>query len=194
MLMPNDYHEVREAGNYIRLPDGGYICKIMSLTEEKTRTGRDAIYVSLDIAEGEYKGHYANEWKNDTRQEKRWGAIFIQPVYTTADNKTNPFFKAFCTAFEKSNDTLIAWTDDATKFAAQFKNKSIGCVFASEQYINNKGLPAWSVKPVQIHSVDAIRGGDFKVPEPKRLEDIEPSVSAPSMQWQPLAGDQELPF
>lgn len=194
MLMPNDYHEVREAGSYVPLPDGGYVCRIMDFTEGKTAVKQiPAVYVYVDIAEGEHKGKYAAEWKSDTRPEKRWGAIYQQTV-TKNDGTTNPFFKGLITSIEKSNNITVKWTDDPKAFSAQFKNKLIGVVFAREEYRNAAGAIKWSVKPMQIHSVDAIRSGNYKVPEPKTLDDGDPVVSAPAAQgWQTLGAD-DLPF
>ena len=85
MEMPNDFQTTQGFGDYTPLPAGGYICRIMGVEETKSKSGRDMIKVSLDIAEGEFKNRFAEAWKADTRADKKWGCIANQLVYDTTD-------------------------------------------------------------------------------------------------------------
>jgi hypothetical protein len=165
MNKPSDYDSINI--NSTQIPAGGYVCKIMDVKEVKSKAGRDMIAVSLDIAEGDYKDHFANVYKSDTRENKKWGCVYYI-LLTDKDGNTNRDFKRFCVAVEDSNEGFtVAWGD---KFCAGFKNKLIGVLFGREQFLGNNGL-AWSCKPKYLRDVKSIREGKFDVPEDKLYKD-----------------------
>ena len=51
MKQPKNYKETQGYGEFEPLALGGHICKIMGVKEQKSKTGRDMIVISLDIAE-----------------------------------------------------------------------------------------------------------------------------------------------
>lgn len=57
----NNWENVKAAGDFVALPAGGYVAKIMD-AKEVTFSGRNGDFsrldVSLDIAEGEYQDYY----------------------------------------------------------------------------------------------------------------------------------------
>ena len=166
MNRPNDYEKVQALGEYVELPAGGYVCRIMSVEETTSQSGRDMLKISLDIAEGDYKNRFAYMYRNDTREEKKWGCVSYQLVYDPFDGKsTNKGFKAFCTAAEESNPGFnIQW---GNAFAGCFKNRLIGVIFRREEYLGTDGKLHWSTKPLSFRNVEKIRKGDFKIPEDK---------------------------
>lgn len=163
MNKPSDYDSINI--NSTQIPAGGYVCKIMEVKEVQSRTGKDMLAVSLDVAEGDYKDHFAEVYKNDTREknDKRWGCIYYI-LLKDKDGKTNRDFKRFCVSVEDSNDDFaVAWGD---KFTACFKGKLLGVIFAREQFLGNNGL-AWSCKPRYLRAASTIREGKFDIPEDK---------------------------
>jgi hypothetical protein len=177
MQKPNDYDNVQPYGEFTPLKLGGHICKIMQVKETKSKAGRDMLEISLDIAEGDQKDYFANLYKADTRENKKWGCVVYQ---LTQDNNggTSRGLKTFLTSVENSNPGFkIVWGD---KFAACFKGKLIGGVFGREQYLNSNGEKKFATKCVQFRSVESIRAG-VEVPEDKLLPDTSyPSGYTPS--------------
>ena len=136
MEKPNNYDETQEYGDFQPLELGGHICKIMSIVETKSNTNKEMLKIFLDIAEGSQANYYANQYKSDSRADKKWGCIVNQLVKDN-DGNTNRGLKTFITSVEKSNNGFtVSW---GTNFAACFKDKIVGGVFGREQYQNNKG-------------------------------------------------------
>ena len=74
----NNWENVKAAGDFVALPAGGYIAKIMD-AKEVTFSGRNGDFsrldVSLDIAEGEYQDYYKNDYKNQNTEDKKWRGV-----------------------------------------------------------------------------------------------------------------------
>lgn len=188
MNKPKDFDEVQEfTGGFETLPVGGYVCRIMKVEETTSKSGKDMVNIYLDIAEGEHKDFYADKYKGDTREGKKWGCIFYQLVYDN-EGKTNRGYKTLVTSVEKSNNCKVAWGDG---FCNSLKGKLIGAIFGEEEFEYTTGKHAGeigtSIKCMEIRSVDTIRNGDFKVPA---LKTITKSVSS---NIEPL-DESELPF
>lgn len=187
MIKPRDYDQTAAFGEFTPLELGGHICQIMNVEETKSRNGNDMLIISLDTAPQDIQpGYYMEQWKADTRPDKRWGCRMFQMVYDS-EGKTSRGFKTFITAVEKSNPGFqVQWGDS---FAKCFKNRLIGGVFGREQYLNASGEAKWFIKCVQLRSVEAIQKG-VDVPEDKYLT----QAPAPA-QFTPLPdNDGDLPF
>ena len=183
MIKPADYDRVSAYGEFTPLELGGHICQIMSVEETTSSTGKDMLIISLDTAQQDKQpGYYMEQWKNDDRQDKKWGCRVFQLVLDK-DGNTNRGLKTFITAVEKSNPGFqVQWGDG---FAACFKGRLIGGVFGREQYQNSYGDLKWSTKCVQFRSVEAIQKG-VDVPEDRYLNGQRP-------QQNPAAGFDSLP-
>ena len=144
-------------------PVGGFICEIKSVEDvpekEYLRVGYD-IAEALSDEQKEFVGMY------EKRKKER---DFDYPT-TVVSYKENslPFFKGFVTALENSNKGY-EWDNDETKFVG----KLIGFVIGEEEYEgkDKNGVPKVKVRTyvAERHSVDAIKEGDFDVPEFKKL-------------------------
>lgn len=178
MLKPHDYENVQANSSFTPLAPGGYICRIMGVQEAATRSGTPSLHVSLDIAEGPEEGRYTKEYRNDTRQDKKWGCIYRQTIVTST-GATSPFFKGLITAIEESNGMTVQWTENSEAFAAQFKGKLVGVLFGREEYTKNDGTNAWSTKPTMCLPVQKIRSGEFTVPEDKPLTQTPGAYTTP---------------
>ena len=183
MIKPADYDRVSAYGEFTPLELGGHICQIMSVEETTSSTGKNMLIISLDTAQQDKQpGYYMEQWKNDDRQDKKWGCRVFQLVLDKGGN-TSRGLKTFITAVEKSNPGFqVQWGDG---FAACFKGRLIGGVFGREQYQNSYGDLKWSTKCVQFRSVEAIQKG-VDVPEDRYLNGQRP-------QQNPAAGFDSLP-
>ena len=168
MVKPNNYDGVQEYGEFKPLELGGHICKVMSVEETKSSTGKDMLKIFLDIAEGEQANYYAEQYKADSRADKKWGCIVYQ-LTEDKDGNTNRGLKTFITSVEKSNKGFtVAWGDN---FTTCLKGKVIGGVFGREQYQNSKGELKFITKCVSFRSVDTVRAG-VDVPADKLLSGV----------------------
>lgn len=169
MLKPHDFDTVQANSTFTPLAPGGYICRIMGVEESSAQSsGAPSLHVSLDIADGPEANRFATEYRNDTRNPKKWGCVYRQ-VITTKDGGTNPFFKGMICAIEESNGMTVQWTDNKEAFAAQFKGKLIGVLFGREEYTKQDGTNTWITRPQSCLNIGDIRNGNFKVPEDKPL-------------------------
>lgn len=200
MIKPNDYDKVQAYGEFTPLKLGGHICKIMQVKETQSRAGKDMLEISIDIAEGEQKDYFAQSYKADTRENKKWGCVVYQLVKDN-DGNTSRGFKSFITAVENSNSGFkVMWGD---KFAACFKGKLIGGVFGREEYLNANNEKKFATKCVQFRSLEAIRNG-VDIPEDKLLPESQSNSYGPGYTPSPIgdgfmniptdAIEEELPF
>ena len=166
-------------GEYEKLNAGGYICKIKSAKEEKSKTGKRMLVIALDILEGDKKDFFKKRFDEDTRAEKKWpaGAIYRQML---EGEKAAGFLKGLITSLEASNEGF-KWDWDEKKLA----NLKCGAIFGEEEYEKLDGSVGTSTK------VKSIEEGNFKIPEIKKLpqkgEAFEDFVNS-------VTSDEELPF
>lgn len=174
MLKPNGYDEVRAYQSYKRLPKGGYVCEIKKLEEGKSLSGREVLRVYLDIAEGEFKGIFAERWQNtpvSSGRERRWGMISAILIADEAKGMASKSLKGFITSVEESNHGFSAercWGDDFCKF---FKGKLVGCVFGDEYFKADDGTLRAAARPRFYLSAEKIRKKDYREPEDKYPEE-----------------------
>jgi len=166
---------VQEAAEYKKVTPGGYVCGITSV---KDVTDKEYLKIEYEIAEGEFKGYY----RELEASKGFWGASFIKSYKESA----LPFFKAFITSVEKSNNGF-KFANDETKL----RGKYVGLVLGEEEYRGNDGSIKTRLYVDQVHSVDKIKSGDFKVPAFKPLSG---SSSYSSSSINEEAEDSELPF
>lgn len=194
MQKPKNYETTRGYDEYVPLDPGGYVCRVRSVTETKSQTGKDMVEIYLDIAEGDFKGYFAEQYRSDTRENKKWGSIVYQ-LTEDKDGFCNRGLRTFIDAVAASNagfDPNAIWGDNFSKF---FKDKLVGGVYRREQYANRNGDLRWSTKCFSFKSVDAIRAG-VPVPEDKPLDAKRPLYNMPSSSdFSELSEDDgDLPF
>lgn len=193
MKKPNNYDNVQTETK--KLPAGGYICEIIQYEETKSKAGNEMLKVCLDIAEGEYKGFFAEMWTrakmaafpNDAKYPHA-GTSYI--VTEDAEGNCSRSFKQFCTAMEDSGN--IVW--DKTDKLTDLQGAKVGVIFRREETEYN-GSAYWQTKPMAYRSVDSIRSGDFKVPEDKPLQSSGyPQFQQPSAPQGFTAVTEDIPF
>lgn len=188
-----DYDTTQAYGDFPTLPKGAYIMKIMGVSQETNTTG-GYLKIGMDIAEGEYKDFFTNQYKNDTREQKKWGCNYLLNIPkddgSEKDGWTKRTFKTFTEALEDSNNGYhFDW--DETKF----KGKLIGGLFNEREYKKNNGDIAKAPNLAKVCSVDAIKNGKYKIPEDKLIKRFgENSQGDMGFVNLPEGLDEELPF
>ena len=194
IFKPADYEKAQSYdSDFTYLPAGAYVCEVKNVSFAKTKGGRDIMNVSLDVAEGEYTGYFMRQYKRKTQgnSNARWGCVFDIFV-TTPDGGTNPNYKGFFTALEKSNNILVNWAGDEK----QFRGKLVGILFREKEFVGNDGKAHLTVEPCASRTAEAVRNGECKTPKRKTLDDSgAPAQGADSGFTAVNTGaDDELPF
>lgn len=174
---------VQEAGDSRRLPAGGYICKYTKVEDEAKK---QYLYMEFDIAEGEYKGYFAE-------LEER-ADFWAGRCFRSYKEKALPMFKRMCSAVTKSNKGFIfdgnEHCDESTLIG-----KKVGMVLGEEEYIGNDGSIRTRLYVVRELPVEDIKAGKFKVPEKKTLNEPAADIKQnDDFMNIPQDSDEETPF
>ena len=151
---------------YEELPTGAYLCKIMNAEEVNYDWG-SKLLLSLDIVEGEHKDFYAKQYREDTREDKKWGCVLglYEPKDdgSEKDEWTKRTFNNFIGCVEDANSGYHFDWDEKT-----LKGKKVAVVFRKEEWEYN-GKTGWKVKPFRVISVGDYNDGKWGKYEDKPL-------------------------
>lgn len=163
---PQGYDEVEAGGGeYTPIELGGHKLIIKKIEEVQASNGNKYLKVSFDTAQDDKQpAYYAEAWKNDTRDNKKWGGV-ANLFPTDKEGKTSKTFKGFCTSIEKSNGTKIQW---GAGFEASIVGKYIGGIFGEEEYVNGNGDIKTARKLFWWRSTDSI--ADAKIPDKRTVD------------------------
>lgn len=186
------YDDIQVNEGFKILPAGPYRCVIKKATEEARANSEGINLVILfDIAEGEHKGHFKDDFEKQT-SSKKWRGIYRigVPVDSSSEGQKK-FFKRLITSIEHSNEGYKFDFDD--KSLANMKDKKVGFVFREEEY-EKEGKVKVAIKPWFARSWDGVL--DEKVPERKKLQG---TSSTGGSSWNPQTptapdDDDDMPF
>lgn len=188
-----DYATTQSYGEYKQLPKGGYVLMVLGVDLGENKVGQ---YVTLhcDVAEGEYKNFFSEDYKNQQSEDRKWHCNFFINVPkddgSEKDNWTKRRFKTIIEAFEDSNEGYhFDWDEQ------KFKTKLIGGLFNIREFEKRDGSVGSSTNLAQLCKVSSIRNDTYKLPDDKLLPkkaaapaDMDGFMSIPD-------GDEiELPF
>lgn len=165
----------RQEGEFNSPAPGGYIAVIRRQSDNEAK---EYLEICWDFAEGDFKGY--NQDTFDRAQF--WPTRLFRSYKQTA----LPFFKAFKTALEESNPGYQFQEDNLQALIGKY----LGVVLGEEEYIKNDGTVGTRMYVAQVRSGQAIRAGDFKVPELKRVQ----KPKEPEFKHVDDIKDEELPF
>lgn len=175
-----NWDSVSEATTLTGPKPGGYIVRIVRVEDVEEK---EYLRVEYDFAEGDLKGYHKRMWE---QFHNFWGGSFIRSY----KEKALPFFKAFKTAVEISNPGFV-FKNDPTALVGKY----LGIVLAEEEYLSNGGVVKKRLYVDQCRSGQAIREGDYKVPDLKRLNKSADETATAAGEFMELADDDgELPF
>lgn len=159
----NGYTEAKESAQYtpgMKLPVGGYVCKIMAVRYTPGENGNsDMITLQFDIVEGEQKDFFKKQYEANTSEDKKWkGTARIycpKDDGTEQDKWTKNSFARWTNSFEESNPGYI-WDWDENKW----KDKLVGITFGETGTVIN-GKEVTYIEARSAESVQNIREGKF---------------------------------
>ena len=188
------YDKVQGYQDRPQLPVGGYVMRIMGAEVKENRIGQ-YVQVSMDIAEGQYKDFFADDYRAQDAN-KKWHCNYLLNVPlddgSEKDGWTKRRFKTFTEALEASNDGYHFDWDEK-----KFKGLMIGGLFNIREWKTDDGQRGRSTNLAQVCSVEKIRTGKYKLPKDQLLKD---SDSADSSSTNTTSGgftvvhDDDLPF
>ena len=192
----NGYKPTKPVSN-IPLPAGGYVAKILKAECIHTDWG-EKLVLSFDIYEGEHRDFFANQYRNNPNEDKKWKGVYRISVPrddgSEQDERNKRSFNTAIWAIEDSNNGYHFNWDERT-----LANKFIGVLFRNKEWAYN-GRTGWTTECCALASVTEIREGKFKVPKDKPLSpqtNVYGDYSANGNSgWVEVKGslDDELPF
>ena len=165
-----DYETTQTITGSRQLPVGAYVCTILKAEEKVYSSSKGEwhkLEVSFDICEGEHKDFYANDYRSQSGEDKKWKGVLRMNIPSDdgseADNWAKRSFKTNILAIEESNNGYHwDWNE------AQLKGKTVGIVFRSEEWEYN-GKRGWRTAPFKMVPAADVKSGNIKIPDPKPL-------------------------
>ena len=191
-----DYESTQGYQDRPQLPTGGYVMKIMGAEVKENSVGQ-YVQVSMDIAEGQYKDFFAEDYRaqDGSQRGKVWHCTYLLNVPlddgSEKDGWTKRRFKTFTEALEASNDGYHFDWDEK-----KFKGLMIGGLFNIREWKTNDGRRGKRTNLAQVCSVEKIRTGKYKLPKDQLLPDgsAEPSTNSEPSGGYTVVHDDDLPF
>lgn len=151
----NEWNEAKESTGFKKLVPGGYVCRITNVNDVEAK-GYFAI--RYDIAEGEYAGHYSDDWG-----ESHPYAHEFNRSYT----KALGMLKTFLGAVDNTNGTKFRKQIDETGMIdpQDLVGKQIGLVLKGVQKTSNMGNDYVQLDVAAVLPAQDIRDGKFTVPD-----------------------------
>ena len=169
-----------------KLPIGGYVMRIMNAEEQPYSAGR-VLILSVDVAEGEHKNFYAEDYKAQIEPKKWKGTVRLNCAKddnSEQDGYTANVFKTNMDAIENSNSGY-KWDWDETKL----KGKFVGVLVRNKEY-DYKGFQGFFPECFKLIPAEDVRAGKFAMPKDKLLSDNNSSAGT----FAAVEDNDDLPF
>lgn len=191
----NGYEKAEAYTDQEKLPVGGYVLKILDVRYQENDWG-DVIVLSFDVEEGDHRGFFADNYRKQTGEDKRWKGTYRLRVPkedgTEQDGWTMRRFKTVITNFEESNNGYHWDWNEQT-----LKGKLIGALFNNKEY-DFRGRHGFFTNCHSLVTVEKIRSGKFEIPEDTLLGQRQQGTSTPNVDdfinVPDNAEDEGLPF
>lgn len=190
----NDYEQTKSYKDFEQLPKGGYVLIIKGVELCENSVGQ-YVKIMCDVAEGDYKGFYMNEYCGQQKEDRKWHCNYLLNVPkddgSEKDGWTKRRFKTVTEALEESNPGYHFDWDER-----KFKGKLIGGLFNEREYETNDGKVRRATNLARLCTVEQIRGGNYRIPDDKLLSGPVPPQAPADTGWMniPDGIDSELPF
>lgn len=168
-----NWEGVPESTPFAKPPVGGYVARIVDVEDVLSR---EYLYVVYDIAEGDWKGFYSD----DFGRRNEWAHRFVRSYKETARG----MFKAFLMRLEESNPSFnyVSWQRRCDE--RELVGLEIGIVLQYEDYTNDQGEDKERLEVVGVYSTDDIRQRRYKLPDRKDSRKQAPGSQAGAPAYQ----------
>ncbi len=188
------YKAEKPVGAKENMPIGAYIAKILEAKEVEYSWG-NVLVISFDVTEGEHKDFFANDYKAQTNEDKKWRGTYRLNIPkddgTEQDGWTKNTFNSAMYAIEASNKGYAWAWDEKT-----LKGKSVGVLFRNFEWEIN-GKTGWSTECGMLLAVEDVRNGKFKPMKDKALKNKSGAAQTNGNSFSSFAEvpeEEELPF
>ena len=195
MKKPNNWDDVKAAGERVKLPAGGYEAKIINakvVNYDGSNGSYERLEIAVDITAGEYKDYYKQDFDSNTRDDKKWRGVarFYVPTDdgSEKDEYTKSVLKSVTDALEDSNKDYH-WDWDETKL----KGLKVGILVRDKEY-EIDGKHGFSPEIFRFTDINRIKEGKFTVPKQKLLKGSSGTSAAASSGDDSAASDDDYPF
>ena len=79
ILKPKGYDDVQVSVDRPRIKPDGYVCQILKAKTETSQNGNISLVIYFDIAEGDFKGYYKQDYKEQVatpEKPKKWRGVY----------------------------------------------------------------------------------------------------------------------
>lgn len=146
-------------GDFEKLPAGPYVAVITEATDHEDRQYVEIVY---DIAEGEHRGYYGDDWGKSHP--------YAHHIFMSYKDTALGMLKGRLEAIQASNpgfDAFAAW--DAGRLD-MFRGRLVGINLQEEEYERNDGDTGVRLNVVQVVDAQKVRDGLVKTRERKTLD------------------------
>lgn len=189
-----NWENVKAAAEYVALPAGGYAVEIKNAKVKKYENDNgsfERFEIALDIMDGEFKDYYANDYRSQTGEDKKWKGVLRlylpKEDGSEKDEWTKSLFKATIEAIEDSNPGYH-WDWDESKL----RGKKVGCLFRLEEW-EYKGKTGKKAQAFKFIDINRIKSGKFRIPKEKLLNNSEAGTPTPAADFKDIP-DENIPF
>ncbi len=179
-----------------KLPAGGYVARILSAREQEYSWG-NVLLISFDIAEGEHKEFFKNDYHSQQQEDKKWRGTYRLRVPKDDGSEQD--------AWSKRSFGNAMWAVEASNSGYHWdwnegglKGKLVGVLFRNKEWQMN-GTTGWTTECCSLVDAELIRQNRFTMPKDKPLKE-RAAASAPvftsSAGFEEVAieSDDDLPF
>ena len=149
-MRKQNWDAIEETDGFDNPRPGAYIAVITQVNDHEDK---EYLKIEWDFAEGAYKGNNRETYE----RAGFWPTALIRSYKPSALG----FFKAFKTALENSNRSYVFQEDRLNDMVGRF----VGIVLGEEGYTKKNGQDGRRLYVAQTRSIEAIRKGDFTIPE-----------------------------
>lgn len=154
------------------LPPGGYVAKIMK-AEDLSYSWGEVLLLSFDVAEGEYAGHFASDYRQNTREDRKWRGThrLTQPRGDGSERDgwaINAMNNAVAVIQESNPGYAWDWGPIERGDYSQLKGKLVGILYRRREWEWN-GKTGWTTECCGLIPAQDVRDGSFAIPADKPL-------------------------
>lgn len=193
MALPT-YDKSKRKKSFQKLPKGAYVVKILSAREDDNKNGSGThLTIPFDIAEGEFKSIYKNQFDANDNEDKKWpndATIYL----TVPDDGSQSFvwenWNTFFADLEDSNNGFV-FDGDIKKL----KGKLIGGKFHIEQTEYRGNIYDHTRLKWTCVADDVRNGKAGAMPKDKLIAKASaPTTDSEGFMQIPDSAEEELPF
>jgi hypothetical protein len=151
------------------------------------------IRVYYDVAEGDHKDFWSNDYRNQAREDKIWRGTFIlylpKEDGSTKDENTKRRFRTFTDHLEDVNSGYhFDWDEQ------KWKGKMFGGLFRIRQSQKNDKVYN-NLEPNVFTSFENIRNGNYTLPDDYLISNnTATQTSSAGADFSDVEGSNDLPF